>query len=234
MEILIYEDNLEDEKILIEFINSYFHNRNITYNIYVCKNSKELLQNISHYDICFLDIELDHEKENGIDIGLEIRSMNKDIRIIIVSNYAKYLIDGYKVQADRYFIKPLNKNEFNIELDIVLKNLFENHLCIIDTKISSEKIYYNDILYIEFIDRKTVLNLINGNKISTPQSLKEWNDLVKHLSFSQPHKSFLVNFKHISAFDNKNIIMSNDDYIPLSRHFKKEFEDKYILSLHRG
>lgn len=233
MEIIIYEDNLEDQELLSKFIKAFFYKKDVKYNIHLCKNSKDLLKNISSYDLCFLDMELDYETKNGIDIGLEIRCVCADIRIIIVSNYKKYLIDGYKVQADRYFIKPLNQNEFNIELEIILKNYLENYLGIFDIKISKEKIYFNDILYIEFFDRKTVLNLTNGKKIPTSYALKEWAVLVENLSFSQPHKSFLVNLKHVTTFDNTIIIMINNDHIPLSRHYKKKFVEKYLLALHK-
>lgn len=89
------------------------------YNTYICKDSAELFRIIKNYDLLFLDIKLNDE--NGIDIGLKLQSQDHDCRIIITTNYSKYAIDGYKINADRYFIKPISQKEFDIEMDTIIK-----------------------------------------------------------------------------------------------------------------
>ena len=75
--------------------------------------------NIKKSDLLFLDMEIN--EENGIDIGLELQELKHDCRIIITTSYSKYAIDGYKIHADRYFIKPINQLEFNLEMEAIIK-----------------------------------------------------------------------------------------------------------------
>ena len=57
-------------------------------------------------------------------------------------------------------------------------------------------------------------------------------DKLKDYGFGYPYKAFLVNFEYISALKKNEIILINDEAIPLSRHYKKEFENKYYYFLH--
>ncbi|MFQ9072337.1 MAG: hypothetical protein ACLR43_06095 [Faecalibacillus faecis] len=59
-----------------------------------CQNKDELLHDINHYDFLFLDIELG--QENGIDLGLQLQTIQHHCHIIITTNYSKYAIDVIK------------------------------------------------------------------------------------------------------------------------------------------
>ena len=45
-------------------------------------------------------------------------------------------------------------------------------------------------------------------------------------------KRYLINFEYISAFNKNEIVLINNETIPLSRHYKKEFDQKYNDFLH--
>ena len=102
------------------------------------------------YDFLFMDIELG--SENGIDLGLKIRKKHKNCHIIITSNYTKYLIDGYKVKADRYLLKPISQELFDSEMAPVFREYYAENTTIYDEKISRYRIRLNDIVYIDFFD----------------------------------------------------------------------------------
>lgn len=172
------------------------------------------------------------DEENGIDIGLELQEIKHDCRIIITTSYSKYAIDGYKIHADRYFIKPINQLEFNLEMEAVIKKYIKKTIGFYDSKISNHKIFIKDILYIEFVDRKSTIHKLDGNTIITNCSLKYWYDKLNEFGFAYPYKAFLVNFEYISAFKKNEIILINNESIPLSRHYKKEFDQKYNDFLH--
>lgn len=232
MKILIYDDSKEDVISLCQCLESFFKSRDYDYKIDICANTEFLFKNLSNYDLLFLDIELNDE--NGIAIGLRIREFNNDIKIIIVSNYQKYLIDGYKVHADRYFIKPISQREFNIDFENVVTNHFQNYEGFYDENLSVKKIYYKEILYIDFFNRKSRIHFLNSKIIVTPYSLKHWESLINNKSFSKSHKSFIINLQHISAFTKTDIILINEELIPLSRSYKKEFNLDYLNYLQKG
>lgn len=230
MKILIFEDDEKDLHNLKECISLFFEEKELNYEIDVCQDKEYLYNKIDYYDLLFLDISLGNE--NGIDIGLKLREKNSDCKIIITSNYPEYVFDGYRINAERYFLKPIRPNEFNIEMETILKHYLTNNLGIKDEKISKKKIYFKDILYIDCYDRKTRLHLLNGNIINSPYPLKYWIDLLKNQPFGQSNKAFLINFNYISSYNSKEIILINDAIIPISRHYKKTLEQTYIDNLH--
>ena len=230
MKILIYDDNIDDIKQIESCITCFFNKINEEYIIKYCQTQEELFSLIKNYDMLFLDIELSNE--NGIEIGLKIREIKTDCIIIITTHYKKYAIDGYKIEADRYFIKPINQSEFNIEMDYIIRKYHRNLIGFHDIKLSKNKIYFKDILYFEFYDRKTVIHFTNGKKLQTSYPLKHWIQITQNTSFTQPYKSFLVNLNYISALQKNDIIMLNDDIISLSRHYKNKFFKEYEENLH--
>lgn len=124
MKILIFDDNRQDREHLTNCLNSFFENKDISYQITTCQNKDELLHDINHYDFLFLDIELG--QENGIDLGLQLQTIQHHCHIIITTNYSKYAIDGYKIQAERYFIKPIHQQEFDLEMNGVIKHYIKD------------------------------------------------------------------------------------------------------------
>lgn len=232
MKIFIYDDNQKDIKTLTSCIDVFFKKKNIQYEIHICKDTNTLLSDAFMYDIIFLDIEIGNE--NGIEIGMQLRNLACQSRIIIVSQFSKYLIEGYKIQADRYFIKPITQEVFDSEMENVISNYFKQHVGFLDTNISKTKIYLKDIMYIEYLDRKTILNFENGSTISTTYPLKYWIDKLQGFAFGQPHKAFIINFTYIKRFDAQDVVLTNNVNIPLSRHYKKDFENEYIKNLHKA
>lgn len=232
MKILIFEDDQSDLNNLLDCIEKFFTSFEIEYTVDTCTNANYILENHFIYDLIFLDIEVGNN--NGIDIGYEVRRKNHDIRIIFVTSYYKYLIDGYKAQANRYFVKPIQQEDFNLELENVIFDYLDEYKGFIDKSICLEKIYFNRIIYIEYIERKTNLYLLSGEVLCTNYPLKYWIDFLSECGlFAQPYKSILVNLKHISGFNKNEIILNNEEKLPVSRFFKNDFEKKYLECLYR-
>lgn len=230
MQILIYDNNIDDINQLKRCIDNFFISINEPYTIQSCNNSKELFSTIQYYDLLFLDIELSNE--NGIEIGMQLKNKKFDCIIIITTHFMKYAIDGYKINAERYFIKPINQSEFNLEMTSIIHKYYNNLLGFYDSKLSNNKIHFKNILYIEFFNRKTIIHFTNDKIIETLYPLKHWIQITKNSFFAQPHKSFLINLNYISALKKNEIMMFNDEVIPLSRHFKESFLKKYEDNLH--
>lgn len=230
MRILIFEDNQNDIETLKNCCKKFFGKKKIEYEIDVCDSKHYLFSKINYYDLLFLDIEIN--SLNGIKIGLELQEQNIDCRIIITSNYAEYLVDGYKINADRYFIKPISQCDFDLEMEAIIYRYFRRYAGIFDKSICNRKIYYSEISYIESYDRKTRLHSINGNSLLTPYPLKYWVDNLVKYSFCQSHKSYLVNLGCIFGFTKQDIMLTSGELIPLSRHYKNQINEMYLEYLH--
>ena len=123
IKILICEDIERDKLHLHQLLDSFLLTNKISYKIDYLENFDVGTNLFLEYDLIFLDIELGDY--NGIEIASKIRTYNRSSIIIITSSFKKYLIDGYKIEAKRYLIKPIDEKVFNIEMQSVLSTSFK-------------------------------------------------------------------------------------------------------------
>lgn len=231
MKILIYDDCLDDVLHLKQLLNEFSQTHEINFEITECPNSDYMLKNIELFDILFLDIEINNE--NGIKLGLKLNKLIHDCRIVITSSYKKYLIEGYKINADRYFLKPISSFEFKVDIEEIINQHFFKYNGFYDETISKHKILFKDILYIDSYDRKTRIHFINGKTISTYHLMKDWIYILDEKFFFMIHRSFIVNLNHISGYSKSDVFMNNGEALPISRNYKQLFEEKYLMILSR-
>lgn len=230
MRILIIEDKEKDIEELKEILLVIQEKRMASFDITTVKKlEKKDLLTINKYDLIFLGIKL--KSINGIDLGQKIRKFNNKVKLVIVTHHQQYILEGYKIRADRYFLKPLDQKFFETETDEIFDDLLYNAAGFYDPLLYEKKIYFKNVIYIEFYLKHSKIHLCNGDVLETKKSLKEWFIIVKKYNFAYSHKSFIVNFFHIKKICGKEIIMKNHNVIPLSRHYSKEFKNTYILYL---
>lgn len=223
--IAICDDEEKEIRRIYELTYTLMEKRNIEYEIDTYTNGIELLSASLSYDIILLDIEMD--EINGMEVAHKLRMYNKETKIIFITNSTSYLREGYRVHAERYFVKPLNKIEFNYEMSEVLDDLIVDNKFILDKRICEYKIYLNDIVYIEFYNRKTIIHKTNED-IDTSLSLKEWMDMLADYHFSQCHKAYIVNLKYISELKSDKILLRNNNELPVGRKYKNDLKESYF------
>lgn len=232
MNILIIEDKEQDVKQLKEILFQVEKHRKNFFNITSVEflNHNDLLS-LFKYDLIFLGIEL--KNGNGIDIGKKIRYVNNKVKLVIVTHHQRYILDGYKIKADRYFLKPLNKEFFEKEMVDIFNDLTNDLAGIYDPSLYEKKIYFKDILFIEFYLKHSKVYLYNGKILETKMPLKDWANIVNTYNFAYSHKSFIVNLLHIKKINGKDIILKTKHVIPLSRHYKERFKNAYTLYVNK-
>lgn len=226
IKIAICDDNEKDIIVTYEIVKKFFESMNIDFEINLFTSAKQLLNKATNYQMIFLDIEL--KNANGIEIAKHINHMNHEYKLFLVSGHKEYLKDGYKVKAERYFTKPIDYDEFHIDMQEVIQDYIRNSSFILDPKVVKQKIYIKDILYVEILARKTYLHTKNKT-YTTPYTLSYWKDVLQSYCFSQSHKAFYVNLQNVEDCNHKEIYMNEEkNPIPLSRFYKESFINDYI------
>ena len=182
MKVIIYDDSNEEALKLKSALITCFNQLNLESEFSIF-NDANLTLNFEEVDLIFLDIEIGDD--NGISLGHKIRENYPDIPIVITTNYKKYALEGYKIKADRYFLKPIDQKELALELKYLLKDYIINSKYFYDEKLSFEKIYFKDVLYVEVDNRKTIVHIKNKRKLESNKTLKEWMDIFDGYGFAK-------------------------------------------------
>ncbi|WP_199121060.1 LytTR family DNA-binding domain-containing protein [Pedobacter sp. ASV28] len=84
----------------------------------------------------------------------------------------------------------------------------------------------NDVLFIEAFHNDVAIHMVDGRRFVCYYTMKEMEDLSD--CFMRVHKSYIINYNRMSAFDGANIIIksSQEFRIPLGGVYKKAFFDK--------
>jgi len=223
LNIALCDDNIDVLKILKFSILNYCENKNIELHINTFTHGLKLLNAKKHYDIIFLDIEMN--EINGIELGKQIREYDKNVKIIYATAYPDYQCHAFTVHAFAYLVKPIeSKDIYNVMDEVLL--YFKNDLSktIISFKSDYEilKLYVDNIIYFECFDRKIRI-VCKDNVYYCSYKLSYLIDKMKSLYFISPHKSFLINMLYINHIKGYDITMTNGDVLPLSQKKAQKF-----------
>ena len=129
------------------------------------------LKDLLKYEFLFLNIKL--ENKNGIEMVIQIKEEFPDLHIVLTSAYKEYLEDGYKTKADRFFVKPIHPHLFKTEMKNLLLSYNQEEPVFYDSKVSNVRIPYKNIMYIEYMDRYTYIDLNNHKILKTKYKMYE-------------------------------------------------------------
>ena len=190
-------------------------------------------------DLVFTDIEIG--PLSAFDILNELTTI--DFKIVFVTAYDAYAIQGYKYDAIDYLLKPVDSKALKaivkkmVDLKIQLqKTDTQEKFKGVHTKVSEASkisisdhkkmrfIKTNDILYCIGQGNYTSFILNNNSKIVSSKSLKYNEERLIPYNFIRIHKSFLINFSHIDYIDKEqggSVVMSDGKSLPISKNYKK-------------
>ncbi|MGV0945920.1 LytR/AlgR family response regulator transcription factor [Empedobacter falsenii] len=187
-----------------------------------------LLEN--QVDCIFLDIEI--PELNGIDFVKSLSGNNVKTSIVFVSAYSNYAIEGFKVSATDFLLKPYSFEDFERTVSKIkhqknLENLLkQNDDIFIKIDAKQIKIKLSSILYIESM--KDYLKIYSEEKELPYIPLMTLKKMKENLpeNFIQINRSHIINFNKVNSYGKNNLIIGKKEF-NLSEKYKSDF-DKYI------
>ncbi len=172
--------------------------------------------------LLFLDINMDGL--SGIEL---LESSTIDSQVIITTAYPEYALKGFDLQVSDYLLKPYTFERFVQAVDKAQSNLLRNgnsnekKFFFVKTEYRLEKIFFNEVLYIE--GKKDYRKIHTTHK--QIMTLQTFNDFEKEISPSlvcRVHKSFMVSLDKIESIE-RDRIKIRDILIPISDTYKEMF-----------
>ncbi len=223
---------VDDEPLAAQLIASYVEKTPFMELAGVFSSAQEAIKTIldEKIDIVFLDIEM--PQLNGVEFA---KIMPAGCRVIFTTAYDTYAMQGFKVNALDYLLKPISYEDFVEAANKALKwcELHRQANAIADRReyiiVKSEyklvQIAVKDILYIEGLKDYVKIYLENDSKtIMTLMSMKLLERYLPMSKFLRVHRSYIVNTTKIKVVERNRIVFGNQ-YIPVSESYKQAFYD---------
>lgn len=226
MNIVVCDDNLNIISEIKEMLNEYSAIKNVPLEISTFDNGKAVLDSNENYNIAILDVEM--PDMNGIALGEELRKRNKQIVLIYLTAHSQYLDFALNLNAARFFEKPIDKDRFFSGMDNAIERIDNTtiNFFIRDDK-TQVRITAESIVYIEISHRKTKV-VTEDKTYFTTHTLDYFKDRLVSSIFAQPHKSYIINFNFITAYERGEIVLDGQYKIPVSRSKQTEFHKSFV------
>ena len=176
-------------------------------------------------NLLFLDIQM--PELNGLEFS---RMVDPQTRIVFTTAFGQYAIDGYRVNALDYLLKPISYPDFlqaaNKALqwfDLVQKPE-EKESIYVKSDYKLVQIELKKILYIEGLKDYIKIYLEDSPKpILSLMSMKSMEELLPANRFMRVHRSYIVQKEKIRIIDRGRIVFDKT-YIPISDSYKQAFQ----------
>jgi len=182
-------------------------------------------------DLIFLDIQM--PDLIGTDFA---RTLSRGPKIIFTTAYEKYALEGFRLDAVDYLLKPFGYDEFLIAAQKARKLIdleqkpastieANNEFLFLKSEYKIRRINFNDILYIEGLKDYIKVFLTNEAKpILSLNTIKSLESKLPASKFMRIHRSFIVNLNRIQTVDRFRIVFGQE-YIPVSDQYKENFQE---------
>lgn len=231
MRILICDDDALVLEQLKKNIKLFFEKTLVKCPEIVCfSDGESLLADKGDKDILFLDIEM--PGINGIYVGNELKKANDRIIIFVITSYSEYLDEAMRFHVFRYLSKPLDKQRFfrNMKDAVDLYNTITIKVPI-ETKQGIHTLLASSIIMIEAQSRNVIVHTTMQD-FESVHNMQYWLNQLPKNCFFQTHRSFIVNFEHISDFDRSLVHLADNQFQAyLTKRKYSVFKDAYLLYL---
>ncbi len=227
---------VDDEPLALHILEDYISKMPFLTLIKATTNPIEALQLVQEggIDLVFLDVQM--PELTGIQF---LRIANGKAKVILTTAYSQYALEGYELDVIDYLLKPIAFDRFfkSVQKAQTIiqpsakqevkqetsnpQNDFLSDFIFVKTEHKIQKVYLNDILFIEGL--KDYISIFTpAERIITLQNMKKMEDALPEKHFIRVHKSYIVSINKIDSIERSRIFIG-DKIIPVGDTYRDEF-----------
>ena len=225
---------IDDEPLALQLIRGYILKTPFLELVQTFDNPLDAMEFLAHeqIDLLFLDIHM--PDLSGTEFT---RTLTNPPKIIFTTAYEKYALEGFKLNAVDYLLKPFSYEEF-LKAAIKAQQVVglerqsntqvieaNNEYLFIKSEYKIRRINFDNILYIEGLKDYIKVHVQNELKpILSLNSLKALDVKLPEDRFMRVHRSYIVNLAKIETIE-RNRIVFGKVYIPIGDQYKEKFQE---------
>ncbi|MBT1703916.1 LytR/AlgR family response regulator transcription factor [Chryseosolibacter indicus] len=228
---------VDDEPLALDIIESYIRKTPFLNLVARCSGVAEAMKQMERNDVQLLFLDIQMPDVTGLDFS---QTLSSRIKVVFTTAFEQYALEGFKVNALGYLLKPFSYKEF-LEVanrakewfDLVSKSNFQEGIKEDSLFVKSEykiiKIAFDEINYIEGLKDYVKFHLVGKERpILSLMSLKVLEENLPQKKFMRVHRSFIVNLDKIETIQRNEIIFGRVT-IPVAEKYKEQFQE-YVKS----
>ena len=228
---------IDDEPLALQQLATYIKKVPFLELVAQCQSALEAIDVLNNEPVDAIFCDINMPDLNGMDF---VKSLSVPPLIVFTTAYSEYAVEGFKVNAVDYLLKPFGLQDFMRaanrlkdkaptptspvgEASGAAVSVQEDGSFFVKTDYRVVKIAIQDIRYVEGMSEYLKLHLDSQPKpIVTLLSMKMLEERLPQ-NFMRIHRSYIVNLDKILEVNKNRVILDADTYLPIGDSYKEQF-----------
>ena len=237
---------IDDEPLALQQLAAYTAKVPFLELVAQCQSAMEAREIMENEQIDALFVDINMPDVNGMDF---VRSLQAPPIVVFTTAYSEYAVEGYKVDAVDYLLKPFSLDDFRraalrVKKRYELENVVSQAAPAAPLHVESEddtiflktdhrvvRVDINDIRYVVGMAEYLKIHLEGQKPLVVLLSMKKMEERLPSY-FLRIHRSYIVNMKKVVEVTKNRIVMDADTYLPVGDIYKEALSaylaDKYL------
>ncbi len=177
-------------------------------------------------DVIFCDINM--PDLNGMDFARQLTAdtvVERQPLIVFTTAYSEYAVEGFKVDAVDYLLKPFSFDDFKRSLERVRQRL-QNPILFIRADHRTIGVQISDIIRVQAMGEYLRIFLTGQSRsVMTLMSMKRMEEEIPQGIFMRVHRSHFINLLHVAEIVKGRIILDDGSEVPVGDNYKAAFDE---------
>ena len=228
MNIAVVDDVEKDQRELLRQLDAYAKRKVLLFTFQCFSDGGQFLEAYrpGAFDLLFLDVYM--ERVGGMDVAKEIRKRGDDLPIIFTTISPEYALDGFRVRAFDYLLKPFSAEQLEETLGLCLERLAARPQSIeLQSRQIKVRIPLKDIDYADYRNHYCQIHRAEGmSRFYLPfQELAE--ELLRYPQFLCCSRNCIVNLERVTTIGELGFCLGSGEIVPISRNRMTEAKQRY-------
>jgi len=172
------------------------------------------------FDLTFMDIYMGNE--NGVDTARKLRCFDTDCLLVFTTTSTDHALDGFRVRAMHYLVKPYSDEELAALFDEIVKRLpAPDKYLDLNAVGGTVRLRFTEIQYAEHYRHQIYIYTADGHKTVIRRTFREFTEELSDERFFLCSRGVIVNLEHVEDFDGTDFILKDGKKLPVSRDLSK-------------
>lgn len=221
---------IDDEPLALRQLASYIEKVPYLHLVDKCHSAFDAIKHLEKGDIDVIFVDINMPDLNGMDF---VRSLTRPPMVVFTTAYSEYAIEGYRVNAVDYLLKPFGMDDFvrvankiraQHELKTKATSGTDDSSIFVKSEHRTIKIDTRQIRYIEGMSEYLRIYLTGKDKpVIALLAMKKMEEVLPQSMFMRIHRSFIVNLKMIQEVNKSRVILADGSDLPIGDLYRDAF-----------
>ncbi|MBR1400417.1 MAG: response regulator transcription factor [Prevotella sp.] len=223
---------IDDEPLALQQLEAYIKKIPFLELAGSCQSAFDAMRIMENDVIDAIFIDINMPDLNGMDF---VKQLAMPPLVVFTTAYSEYAIEGFKVDAVDYLLKPFGLQDFQraamkvkarydlMNAATVTPAADEEDVLFFKTDYRVVRVCISDIRYVEGMSEYLKIHLDNQKPIIVLLSMKKLEERLPPSRFMRIHRSYIINLRRIREVNKNRVIMDADTYLPIGDNYKEQF-----------